>query len=170
MATPQEKAQNYLAQLDKELSKYPALNNIEKQVGVPKAYGVIGLAALYFFLVIFNIGGQLLTNFAGFIIPGYYSLGALFSRGTTDDTQWLTKQYWVVFAFFTVAESFVNIVYWFPFYFVFKFVFLLWLSLPPFHGAQIVFRSFIAPTFSRYFVQPGASNLRSKAEGFSKTE
>lgn len=59
-------------------------------MGVPKAYGVIGLAALYFFLVIFNIGGQLLTNFAGFIIPGYYSLGALFSRGTTDDTQWLT--------------------------------------------------------------------------------
>lgn len=41
-------------------------------------------------------------------------------------------QYWVVFAFFTVTESFFNIVYWFPFYFVFKFVFLLWLSLPMF--------------------------------------
>lgn len=44
----------------------------------------------------------------------------------------ILKQYWVVFAFFTVAESFVNIVKWFPFYFVFKFIFLLWLSLPPF--------------------------------------
>lgn len=29
-------------------------------------------------------------------------------------------------------ESFVNIVYWFPFYFTFKFIFLLWLSLPYF--------------------------------------
>lgn len=38
----------------------------------------------------------------------------------------------MVFAFFTVAESFINIVYWFPFYFVFKFIFLLWLALPMF--------------------------------------
>jgi receptor expression-enhancing protein 5/6 len=170
MASTQEKAQNYLGALDKELSKYPALNNLEQQAGVPKAYAALGLGALYFFLIVFNLGGQLLTNIAGFVIPGYYSLAALFTHNTADDTQWLT--YWVVFAFFTVLESFINIVYWFPFYFVFKFIFLLWLSLPPFHGAQIVFRSFLAPTFGRYFAGSGstASNLRSKAEGFNKAE
>lgn len=43
----------------------------------------------------------------------------------------MTK-YWVVFAFFIVIESLVEVVYWFPFYFVFKFIFLLWLSLPMF--------------------------------------
>lgn len=136
-----------------QLSKYPALNNLEKSAGVPKTYAVVGLAALYFFLIIFNLGGQLLTNFAGFVLPGYYSLNALFTDNKDDDTQWLTvslptfgivrtrqlltnlfffSQYWVVFSFFTVVESFINIVYWFPFYFVFKFVFLLWLSLPTF--------------------------------------
>lgn len=73
-----------------QLSKYPALNNLEKSAGVPKAYAVIGFAALYFFLIIFNLGGQLLTNFAGFVIPGYYSLGALFTNTKEDDTQWLT--------------------------------------------------------------------------------
>lgn len=41
-------------------------------------------------MVVFNLGGQLLTNFAGFIIPGYYSLGALFTHNKEDDTQWLT--------------------------------------------------------------------------------
>jgi len=41
-------------------------------------------------LVFFNFGGQVLTNFAGFIIPGYYSLDALFSSSKVDDTQWLT--------------------------------------------------------------------------------
>lgn len=136
------------------MSKYPALNNLERQAGIPKAYAVIGVVALYFFLIIFNLGGQLLTNFAGFVIPGYYSLGALFTENKDDDTQWLTVgfshnrqslrkvtkkakytnvcQYWVVFSLFTVVESFFNIVYWFPFYFVFKFIFLLWLSLPMF--------------------------------------
>ena len=41
-------------------------------------------------------------------------------------------QYWVVFAFFSVIESLVSVVYWVPFYYTFKFVFLLWLSLPAF--------------------------------------
>lgn len=66
------------------------MNNLEKTAGVPKAYAVIGIGALYFFLIIFNLGGQLLTNLAGFGIPAYYSLGALFSANKEDDTQWLT--------------------------------------------------------------------------------
>ncbi len=126
------------------------MNNLEKQTSVPKAYAVLGLGALYFFLIVLNLGGQLLTNIAGFVIPGYYSLAALFTTSKADDTQWLTVrvspsllhgalcadaiilQYWVVFAFFSVVESLVSVVYWFPFYYTFKFVFLLWLSLPAF--------------------------------------
>merc|ERR1711964_751324 len=124
----QDKAQAHITQIDKELSKYPVLNNLEKQTSVPKVYAFLGLIATYFFFIFFNIGGQLLTNVAGFIIPGYYSLEALFSVGKADDTQWLT--YWVVFAFLTVFESLVSAVYWFPFYYTFKFIFVLWLALP----------------------------------------
>ncbi|KAK4458845.1 TB2/DP1, HVA22 family-domain-containing protein [Cladorrhinum samala] len=161
---PQDRFQQYVGQLDKELSKYPVLVNLEKQTSVPKAYGVIGLVALYFFMIVFNLGGQLLTNVAGFVIPGYYSLGALFSANKHDDTQWLT--YWVVFSFFTVLESLISVVYWFPFYYTFKFAFLLWLSLPTFRGAELIFRSFIVPAFGRYFKESGstASGLRAKAD------
>lgn len=70
-----------------QLSKYPALNNFEKQTSVPKVYAFLGIASIYFFLVFFNIAGEFLVNFAGFIIPGYYSLEALFSTGKADDTQ-----------------------------------------------------------------------------------
>jgi receptor expression-enhancing protein 5/6 len=66
------------------------LNNFEKQAGIPKVYVFLALAGLYFFLIFFNIGGEFLVNFAGFIIPGYYSLDALFSASKIDDTQWLT--------------------------------------------------------------------------------
>jgi receptor expression-enhancing protein 5/6 len=41
-----------------------------------------------------------------------------------------TWQYWVVYAFLTVVESAINAVYWFPFYYVFKFVLVLWMALP----------------------------------------
>jgi len=76
-----------------QLAKYPTIANLEKTTGVPKAYAAIGFAALYLFLIIFNLGGQLLTNIAGFVIPGYYSLNALFTTNTADDTQWLTVSF-----------------------------------------------------------------------------
>jgi receptor expression-enhancing protein 5/6 len=160
----QDKAQVYIAQIDKELSKYPTLNNLEKQTSIPKVYGFLGLIAIYVFFIFFNYGGQFLTNVAGFVIPGYYSMEALFSVSKTDDTQWLT--YWVVFAFLTVFESAVNAVYWFPFYYTFKFVLVLWLALPMTGGAQIVFHSFMQPVFSRYFSGAGstAANLRAKVD------
>jgi receptor expression-enhancing protein 5/6 len=79
--------QHHVSNLDKELSKYPALNDFERQTSIPKVYVVIGLLALYFFLVFFNIAGEFLVNFAGFVVPGYYSLEALFSASKTDDTQ-----------------------------------------------------------------------------------
>lgn len=50
----------------------------------------MGAGALYLFLILFNLGGQLLTNLAGFVIPGYYSMNALFTSNSADDTQWLT--------------------------------------------------------------------------------
>lgn len=165
----QDKAQAQINQIDKELSKYPALNSFEKQTAVPKVYAFLGVLATYFFFIFFNIGGQFLTNIAGFVLPGYYSLEALFSANKVDDTQWLT--YWVVFAFLSVFESAISAVYWFPFYYTFKFLLLLWLSLPSTKGAQVVFRSFIQPVFARYFNHSGSSaaNLRAKVDGSDKT-
>jgi len=164
MSSFQDQAQRHVSNLDKELSKYPALNNFERQTSIPKVYVVLGLLALYFFLVFFNIAGEFLVNFAGFIIPGYYSLDALFSASKADDTQWLT--YWVVYAFLTVIESMINAVYWFPFYYTFKFILILWMALPQTGGAQILFRSFIQPVFSRFFSQSGSTSadIRAKAD------
>ncbi|ETN40389.1 protein yop1 [Cyphellophora europaea CBS 101466] len=166
----QDKAQHQISQLDKELSKYDVLNNFEKQAGVPKVYVILALGGLYFFLVFFNLGGAFLVNFAGFILPGYYSLEALFSASKTDDTQWLT--YWVVYAFLNVFESLINAVYWFPFYYTFKFILVLWMALPVTNGAQIIFRSVIQPVFSRFFSSTGstAADLRAKADAAGKSQ
>ena len=70
-----------------QLSRYPVFNDFERQTKVPKVYVVLGLGALYFFLIFFNLGGELLVNTAGFLLPAYYSLGALFTANKADDTQ-----------------------------------------------------------------------------------
>ncbi|KAI4249027.1 MAG: hypothetical protein L6R42_009103 [Xanthoria sp. 1 TBL-2021] len=137
----QERAQHQIGQIDKELSKYPSLNNFEKQTSVPKVYAFLGIAAIYFFLVFFNIAGGFLVNFAGFIIPGYYSLEALFSAGKTDDTQSSKTKFDQ-----SSKADLLN------------------------RGAQIIFRSLIQPVFSRFFSTSGntAANLRSQADQASK--
>lgn len=38
----------------------------------------------------------------------------------------------VILTICSVLESLLSVVYWFPFYYTFKFVFLLWLALPTF--------------------------------------
>lgn len=70
-----------------QLSKYQVLNNFERQTNVPKVYVVLALGVLYFFLVFFNIAAEFLVNTIGFVIPAYYSLHALFTAGSADDTQ-----------------------------------------------------------------------------------
>ncbi|KAK3053846.1 ER membrane protein DP1/Yop1 [Extremus antarcticus] len=151
---------------EKELSKYPQLQNFEQQTSVPKVYVVLGLGALYFFLVFFNIAGEFLVNTAGFALPAYWSMEAIFTMGKADDTQWLT--YWVVYAFLTVFESMVNAVYWFPFYYTFKFVFIMYMALPQTQGAQVVFRTVMEPLFSRFF-SGGASSENLKAQADKAT-
>ncbi|PKY05423.1 hypothetical protein P168DRAFT_288888 [Aspergillus campestris IBT 28561] len=169
MASFQDRAQHAVAQLDKELSKYPVLNNLERQTSVPKVYVILGLVGIYFFLVFFNIAGEFLVNLAGFIVPCYYSLNALFTATTVDDTQWLT--YWVVYGLFTVVESAISAPYWFPFYYIFKLALVLWMSLPQTNGAQVVFHSFLQPVLGRFFTGGSTSaNLRAQAEAAAKSQ
>ena len=145
----QDKFQTQVSNLDRELSKFPQLQRLEQQLGVPKVYAVGGLGLLYVFFVFMNWGGQLLSNLAGVALPTYYSLQAIETRGGADDTKMLT--YWVVYGFFTVVEYWsTTILYWLPFYFLIKTVFLLWLVLPQFNGASVVYHKAIRPATYKY--------------------
>merc|ERR1712150_213227 len=77
----------------------------------------------------------------GFIYPAFKSFEAIENK-SADDTQWLI--YWVVYAFFSIIETFVDILlYWIPFYYAFKLAFLLWAMLPQTNGAKFLYDSFL---------------------------
>ncbi|GAA5970689.1 hypothetical protein JCM8115_005996 [Rhodotorula mucilaginosa] len=148
MATAQQKFEYYVAQIDKELSKYPTLNRLEAQTSIPKAYAVLGVGAVFTFAIWFNIAAGFLSNFLGFALPAYFSLKALETPGHEDDIQWIT--YWIVFSSFSFVESFSRVlVAWFPYYYVFKTVFILYLILPSTRGAIVIHDKLFKPVFNQ---------------------
>uniref|UniRef100_A0A8C4Y3U2 Receptor expression-enhancing protein n=1 Tax=Gopherus evgoodei TaxID=1825980 RepID=A0A8C4Y3U2_9SAUR len=57
--------------------------------------------------------------------------------------------YWIVFAFFTTAETLTDIVLsWFPFYFELKIAFVIWMLSPYTKGSSVLYRKFVHPTLS----------------------
>ncbi|RXM93788.1 Receptor expression-enhancing protein 6 [Acipenser ruthenus] len=75
---------------------------------------------------------------------------AIESSNKEDDTKWLT--YWVVYGIFSVAEFFSDIfLYWFPFYYAGKCLFLLWCMAPvAWNGSQILYNRLVRPFFLKH--------------------
>ncbi|KAI0932951.1 hypothetical protein AcW1_000084 [Taiwanofungus camphoratus] len=143
----QDRANYYVSQLDKELSKYSLFVSFEQRTQVPKSYAFIcGLVVVATLHAINAFAGPV-SNLIGWALPAYMSVKALESPGHQDDIQWLT--YWVVFGFFNFVESFALriVLYYFPWYFVFKSLFILWLQLPAFRGAQALYGTVVKPIF-----------------------
>ncbi|CAG8621948.1 10186_t:CDS:2 [Acaulospora morrowiae] len=164
MESFQAKFKYYNAQADKELSKYPLARQVESYLNVPKTYVAYGAGGFISLLIFFNVWGQLLSNIIGWGYPAYASFKAIETPDEKDDIQWLT--YWTVFGFVNLAEFFSDrILYWMPFYYLFKTLFFLWLFLPPFKGAHTVYHKFLRPTLLAYQgdVDSGLKNIKDKA-------
>ncbi|XP_040548715.1 receptor expression-enhancing protein 6 isoform X1 [Gallus gallus] len=90
---------------------------------------------------------------------------AIESSSKEDDTTWLT--YWVVYGVFSIAEFFSDIfLYWFPFYYAGKCLFLVWCMAPvSWNGSQVLYHNVIRPCFLKHHraVDSVFSDLSTKA-------
>jgi len=148
------KAQYYVNQFDKEvpppfsaalhlffnipqLSKYPILTHLEQHTQVPKTYAVLGALFLITVLHTINPLAAPVSNLVGWALPAYLSFKALETPSPHDDIQWLT--YWAVFGFFNFLESFAIrlVLYYVPWYYAFKTIFIVWLQLPAFRVSNL---------------------------------
>jgi len=108
---------------------------------------LIGFVSFIGLWLIFGYGGGLVCFLVGFIYPAYQSIKAIESSNKEDDTQWLT--YWVVFSAFIVVEYVSDLlVYWFPLYWFFKCLFLVWCFAPvKWNGSNVIYQRFLRPQF-----------------------
>lgn len=135
----------------KILERYPQLQVLQEK-GLRPCFLVLGLVSFSLLFILYGVGANALCNLVGFIYPLYASLKALgTNQGGDDDAQaqWLT--YWIVYGFFTLTESLTDfLLYWIPFYYLFKIMFFVWCMLPQTRGSQKIYDRIILPVFGKY--------------------
>ncbi|CDJ50561.1 hypothetical protein, conserved [Eimeria brunetti] len=130
--------------LDKYFEDAPLAQHASKLTGLRPSVLAVCLAAFLIISLGTGFGGGLVCDVAGFLYPAWMSFRAIESPGREDDKLWLT--YWVVYGAFSILEYFVDfILFWVPFYYLFKFCFLLYLGLPCFKGAESVYNCLVRP-------------------------
>lgn len=98
---------------------------------------------------LFYLASRVCCDFIAFTLPAYASYKALKSRNQRELVPWL--MYWVVMGIFSALETIADIfVFWLPFYYEFKMIFVVWLILPQTRGHIIIYRYLIHPTLERH--------------------
>ena len=76
------------------------------------------------------------------LYPAVHSIRAIETDGKDDDKVWLT--YWMVFGIFTTAETFFGFVFYIiPYWDWLRMGFFIWLLLPNFNGAAVLYNGVI---------------------------
>ncbi|KAG0048117.1 hypothetical protein BGZ83_006886 [Gryganskiella cystojenkinii] len=81
--------------------------------------------------------------------PAYASFKAIHSRDPTRLTAWL--MYWTVMGLFTLVEFVLDtFVFWLPFYYEFKMLFVLWMILPQTQGSIYLYQAIVDPYLTQH--------------------
>ena len=141
-----EQAQGYINKLKAWFKK--EIDLISEKTGVDgKIISTVLLISSIFCFI--NLFSKYITCLVGVTLPAYWSIKAIESPQYDDDKQWLT--YWAIYGLFTLLDQFANIILRiFPFYFIFKIIFLIWCFMPNTMGALFIYNKFVAPYFKKY--------------------
>ena len=142
----QKQAQGYINQFKSWYQK--EINLISQKTGVDGKIisSILIICSVFCFI---NIFSKYITCIVGVILPAYWSIKAIESPEYDDDKQWLT--YWAIYGLFTLLDQFASIILRiFPFYFIFKIIFLIWCFMPNTMGALFIYNKFVGPYFKKY--------------------
>ena len=116
--------------MNKYAERIPPLVELSNKTKVEPGYFLGGGILLSALIILFTMGGTILSAVITVVYPGFKSIKALETKDTDDDDKvWLT--YWCVFGISTLVDEFAFFLLAFiPFYFYIKLAFFVWLMAP----------------------------------------
>ncbi|KAG0040617.1 receptor accessory protein 4 [Podila clonocystis] len=91
----------------------------------------------------------MILYFVSRVYPAYASFKAINTRDNNRLTAWL--MYWSVMGLFSIAEFVLDtFIFWFPFYYEIKLLFVLWMILPQTQGSIYLYQAFVDPYLSQH--------------------
>jgi len=128
--------------LDHRLASFPAFSQVAETFNLRPIH--LTLAVFTFVFLLFGFFEDLILGFVGYCYPAWASFKSIEEGDILAAKQWLA--YWMVYGFFSFLEIFSDyLLFWIPFYYVVKLLFVCWLFLPHFNGATIVYSKIVRP-------------------------
>jgi len=116
----------------------PAFVDISAKAGVNPGLILAGVGSVGLLVLMCLQGWTILVTAITVLYPAVHSIRAIESPDEEDDKIWLT--YWMVFGIFTVAETFFGFIFYFiPYWDWLRLALFIWLLLPNFNGAKILY-------------------------------
>ncbi|KAI9006267.1 TB2/DP1, HVA22 family-domain-containing protein [Phycomyces nitens] len=129
---------SYYTEFDKAISSYGLFRESPRS----KIPVILCVVFTFTHLLYFNIAGSLITGILGWCYPG--NVKALESADYFEKTQWIA--YWIIFTFLQIPEFFSDVIlYYFPGYFLFKALLIVYMVLPPLKGARSIYVYILRP-------------------------
>ncbi len=168
-----------IADLDKQAQAFPPLVKASQQLNVPAGYIALAILIVVPIVILFTMGGQILSVCFTVAYPAVRSMKALETKDDDDDDkQWLT--YWVIFGVHSLLEQFFGFILEFiPFYFYIKLAMYVWMMSPQTNGALTIYGTVLRPLLLKHEkdidewinkVTTGATSIVSEAAKAAKDE
>ena len=122
---------------------------MEEATGLARVHFAYGLLTVLSAYLVLGHGAWIVSYLVGFGYPAYASYKAIRTKSKDDDTQWLI--YWCAYTAVHLIDSVVA--RWasvFPGYWVLKTGFLVYLWLPQFQGALLVYSLLVDPAVTLF--------------------
>ena len=137
------------AEFEKYAGHFPEFVDICKKYGLPPGMVLLGASGFLVVLGILMQGYNIVCALLTCVYPMLQSVKTIESEDHEETNMWLC--FWTVFGLFQTAELFFGfILYFIPYYSIFRILFFLYLMLPQTQGAKTLYTTVFRPTLKKY--------------------
>lgn len=163
-----ESVEQVLSRISNDFTDVQPLEYISRMLKVHPAYVILGTFVVLFLPIILGLWPSFFVNLLGFLYPGYMTIKTAGNQDREALKQWLS--YWLTFGFMELIDGLLILIflYFLPFFYPIKALFLIWLFYPKSKGASFLYEKAFRRLYQKIKSLKDDEVVDMKAEDFFK--